>query len=214
MLKCKSMIYVVGDSHTAIFKNDPMFKVVDIGGATAHNLIDLNSTSNSHQKLQQVMDSIDKKNDFIMLTLGECDCHFHIYYQAKKRSVPIGHIIYETVMRYLMALEWMRHNNVEAIVLGIPPAGTYDRFEYDSPGKPYASPEMLAKIYKEFNRKMSKMCELNAYNYLDIYSKTVDEKGFLKKEYAADAVHLNEKALPLIKEMLKGRFIWEKKPLL
>lgn len=201
------MIYVVGDSHTAIFKGDPAFKVVDIGAATAHNLIDLKSTSNSHQKLQELMNSIDKKSDFIMLTLGECDCRFHIYYQAKKRNVPIRDIIYETVMRYLMALEWMRHNNVEAIVLGIPPAGTYDRFEYDTPGKPYASPKMLTKIYREFNRKMKKTCEVNAYIYLDIYSKTADENGFLKKEYAADAVHLNEKALPIIKELLTQQII-------
>jgi hypothetical protein len=43
--------------------------------------------------------------------------------------------------------------------------------------------------------------------YLDIYLLAADEKGFLEKEFAADAVHLNEKALPLIKEMLKGRFL-------
>ena len=50
------MIYVVGDSHTAIFKGDLSFKVVDIGAATAHNLINKKSTTNSHQKLQQVID--------------------------------------------------------------------------------------------------------------------------------------------------------------
>jgi lysophospholipase L1-like esterase len=198
------MIYVVGDSHTAIFKNDPAFKVVEIAG-TAHNLIDFKSTSNSHQKLQELINSMDKKCDLLMLVFGETDCRFHIYYQAKKRVVSICDIIDETVFRYLEALEWIRDNHVDAIVLGIPPVGTYDRFEFDVPGKPYAPPETLTKIYKEFNKRMKKTCEGNAYIYLDIYSKTADEKGFLKKEYAADAVHLNLNAKPLILDMLKER---------
>ena len=197
------MIYVVGDSHTAIFKNDPAFKVVEIAG-TAHNLINEKSTSNSHQKLQQVIDSIDKKSDFIMLALGECDCRFHIYYQATKRGKPIFDIIDETVQNYGLALQWIWRQNVNPIVLGITPTGTYDRFECDTPGKPYASPQMLSQIYKLFNQSMWIYCHQSHIVYLDIYARTADEKGFLKKEYAADAVHLNQKALPIIKELLKS----------
>jgi lysophospholipase L1-like esterase len=204
--KGDNVIYVVGDSHTAIFKNDPAFKVVEIAG-TAHNLINEKSTSNSHQKLQQVIDSIDKKSDFIMLVFGETDCRFHIYYQAQKRHAPIYDIIDETVQWYGQALQWMRKQGVEPIVLGITPTGTYDRFEFDVPGKPYASPQMLSQIYKLFNHEMWIYCNKNSFMYLDIYLLAADEKGFLEKEFAADAVHLNEKALPLIKEMLKGRFL-------
>ena len=198
------MIYVVGDSHTAIFKNDPAFKVVEIAG-TAHNLVNVKSTSNSNQKLQQVIDSIDKKCDLVMLVFGETDCRFHIYYQAQKRGVSISDIINETVFHYGLALHWLRGSGVIPIVLGISPPGTYNRFEYDMPGKPYASPEILAKIYSEFNTKMKLFCNMRAFAYIDIYSKTVDDKGFLKKEYAADAVHLNLNAKPLILEMLKER---------
>jgi lysophospholipase L1-like esterase len=198
------MIYVVGDSHTAIFKNDPAFKVVEIA-ATAHNLIREKSTSNSHQKLQELIDSIDKKSDLVMLVLGETDCRFHVYYQAKKRGVSISDIINETVFHYGLALHWLRGSGIIPIVLGIPPTGTYDRFEFDTPGKPYASPEILAKIYSEFNSKMKIFCSMRAFVYIDIYSLTVDDKGFLKKEYAADAVHLNLNAKPLILEMLKER---------
>ena len=210
------MIYVVGDSHTAIFKNDPMFKVVDIGGATAHNLIHEKSTSNSHQKLCEVINSIDKnpsrftleKNNLIMLTLGECDCRFHVYYQSKKRGESTIDLINETVYYYGLSLRWMLKQDVVPIfVLGIPPPGTYDRFDYDTPGKPYASPNELAYIYREFNRKMKDWCDEQVLVfYLDIYSKTVDENGFLKKEYAADAVHLNQKALPLIKKKIEWIF--------
>ena len=197
------MIYVVGDSHTAIFKNDPMFTVVDIGGATAHNLIKEQSTTNSHQKLQEVIDRMDKTTDYLLLTSGEVDCRYHIYYQAKKRKVPICEIIAETVVHYGAALLWLLNNGVNAIVLGITPPGTYDGFELDMPNKPYASPIMLATIYRDFNCSMKKFCEEHGFSYLDIYSKTVDARGFMREDYAADAVHLNEKALPLIKEMLK-----------
>ena len=205
------MIYVVGDSHTAVFKNDPTFKVVDIGGATAHNLYKKKSTTNSRQKLQQVAATMDKNCDLLLLTLGEIDCRFHIYYQSKKRNVSLSEIIKETVILYGCALHWLLSNGVDPIVLGIPPPGTYDRFKYDTPGKPYASPEILARIYSQFNTAMKQYCEEGSFAYLDIYSKTVDEQGFLKKEYAADAVHLSEKTLPLIKELLKealtGRII-------
>jgi lysophospholipase L1-like esterase len=198
------MIYVVGDSHTAIFKNDPAFQVVEIAG-TAHNLINVKSTSNSNQKLQQVIDSIDKNSDLVMLVFGETDCRFHIYYQAQKRGVSISDIINETVFNYGLALHWLRGSGIIPIVFGIPPPGTYDRFVFDTPSKPYASPEILAKIYSEFNSKMKIFCSKRAFAYIDIYSKTVDDKGFLKKEYAADAVHLNLNAKPLILEMLKER---------
>ena len=198
------MIYVVGDSHTAIFKNDPAFKVMEIA-ATANNLIREKTTANSHQKLQEIMNTMDKKCDFIMLVLGEIDCRFHIYYQAKKRGVFITDVIDETVHCYGLALEWLLSNGVDPIVLGITPVGTYDRFEFDTPGKPYASPEHLSLIYEVFNDRMKSWCNKRAFIYLDIYSKTADEKGFLKKEYAADAVHLNLNAKPLILEMLKER---------
>jgi lysophospholipase L1-like esterase len=201
------MIYVIGDSHTAIFKQDAEFKVVDIGGATAHNLISEKSTTNSHQKIQEVINSINKTSDFVMLTSGEIDCRFHIYYQAKKRNVPTSYIVNETVRAYGEALFWLLSSGVDPIVLGITPPGTYNSYELDMPGKPYASPGMLARIYADFNTKMKEYCEEHAFIYLDIYSKTVDENGFLKKEYAADAVHLNEKSLPLIKELLKEELV-------
>jgi hypothetical protein len=137
-----------------------------------------------------------------MLVLGEVDCRFHIYYQAKKRNESILFIILETIRNYGLALEWLQCQGVNPIVLGNPPAGTYDRFEHDTPGKPYASPETLSVIYREFNKQMKSFCKSVEIIYLDIYSKTADENGFLKKEFAADAVHLNLKALPIIKEML------------
>jgi lysophospholipase L1-like esterase len=196
------MIYVVGDSHTAIFKNDPAFKVMEIA-ATANNLIREKTTANSHQKLQEIMNTMDKKCDFIMLVLGEIDCRFHIYYQAQKRETYMSRIITETVYNYGAALDWMERQGVKPIILGIPPTGTYDGFERDTPGKPYASPEILSEIYRIFNNQMKFYCNFYGYIYIDIYSKTADEKGFLKKEYAADAVHLNLNAKPLILEMLK-----------
>jgi lysophospholipase L1-like esterase len=179
-----------------------MFKVVDIGAATAHNLINEKSTTNSHKKVQEVINSINKKCDLVMLVLGEPDCRFHIYYQASKRHIGIYDVIDETVQRYGQALQWMRNQGVEPVVLGIPPVGTYNGFERDFPGKPYASPQMLSQIYKLFNQEMWIYCNKNHFIYLDVYARTVDEKGFLKKEYAADAVHLNSKALPIIKERL------------
>jgi len=198
------MIYVVGDSHTAIFKNDSAFQVVEIAG-TAHNLMKENSTLHSHEKLQATVSLMNKETDLLMLVFGETDCRFHIYYQAQKRNSVIYAIINETVQQYGLALWLLLSQGVKPIVLGIPPPGTYDRFEYDTPGKPYASPEMLSMIYKLFNNTLKGWCKSKDFIYLDIYSKTADEKGFLKKEYAADAVHLNLNAKPLILEMLKER---------
>lgn len=201
------MLYVVGDSHQHAFENNSFFTLRGIGAATAYHLKDKVSTNNSNKKLLEIVNSIDKEKDTIILNVGEIDCRIHIYYQAQKRGDDLCDIIDETVYRYGLALNWILKQDVPILfVLGIPPPGTYDRFEYDTPGKPYASPNLLSYIYREFNQKMKAWCEERLTFYLDIYSQTVDEKGFLKKEYAADAVHLNSKALPLIKKKIEWVF--------
>lgn len=196
------MIYVIGNSHTRMFDNHKDFKTLGIGAATAHNINKEKSTTNSNRRLFEIINNIDKEKDSVILVLGEIDCRIHIYYQFKKNNekYTISELMDNTIHNYNEVLKNLCEKGINFYVCGIPPSGweeNINKYQW------YATPEIHCKIYREFNDKLKIFCNENKYKYLDIYSKTVDEKGFMKKEYAEDIVHLNSKALPFVIDMLK-----------
>lgn len=196
------MLYVIGDSHQHAFEGNPLFTLRGIGGATAYNLKNEHSTSNSNKKLFEIVNSIDKQKDTIILVVGETDCRIHIYYQYKKQQEKIGllKLVLYTVLSYGEVMKQLKRMGVKFVICGIPPAGwepNLNHYPY------YATPELHAHIYYEFNALLKTYCLSYGYPYLDIYSKTVGPDGHIKPEYAEDQVHLNLKAQPLLIEMLK-----------
>lgn len=195
------MIYAVGDSHAEIFTLVPLFKIKGIGTPTAFNLRKANSTSNGNQQLFDFVKTIDKDSDNVILSFGEIDCRCHIYYQFMKREekVPMMKLIDDTVESYGEVLRQLTDLGVRFYVLGPPPAGRQSN-EFKFPW--YATPEIHAQIYREFNERLKYYCEKHGYKFLDIYSKTVDPDGHILPEYMMDSIHLNPKAQKFLVEML------------
>jgi len=44
---------------------------------------------------------------------------------------------------------------------------------------------------KSINKKIKKMCVESGVNYIDVYSKLVDDEGYLKELYTKEGLHLN-----------------------
>lgn len=211
------MIYVIGDSNVFVFVDNKEFDVRHIGPITAHNLNKIrpgNMTTAGTKIFGQVgytglINTVNKENDSIMLVFGEIDCRIHIYYQFMKRNYnkvdskkcTITELIDNTIHNYGIVMKQLADMNIKFYICGIPPPGC-EKNIYNYLW--YATPEIHSKIYREFNHRLKNFCEQKSYRYLDIYSKIVDQDGFMKKEYAEDCVHLNNKALPFIVDMIKS----------
>jgi len=199
----KPLIHMIGDSHVKMFRGNRLFVVHHIGAATAHNLGNHNSTTNSNRKLFNIIDKISRK-DIVVLVFGEIDCRVHIYYQYKKNNErrAIGELIDGTISNYGRVLEKLRGAGIKFLVYGVPPA-TKVRDEYRYPF--YAPPEIHSQINRTFNEKLKEFCEETGYEYIDVHSRFSDESGFMLREYAADEIHLNGRVVDFVKGELNER---------
>jgi len=199
----KPLIYMIGDSHVKMFRRNRLFVVHHLGAATAHNLGNPKSATNSNRKLLNIIDRIGRK-DIVVLAFGEIDCRVHIYYQYEKNNErrAISELIDDTVSNYGRVLEQLREAGINFLVYGVPPA-TKVRNEYRYPF--YAPPEIHSQINRMFNEKLKEFCEETGYQYIDVHSRFSDESGFMLREYAADEIHLNGKVVDFVKGEISER---------
>ena len=194
------MIHVIGESHAEIYRGVPkLFRSHVIPQATAHNLIEEHSTSDSNAKIKHILNVIPA-TAHIMFVMGEIDCRVRIYhrYIKEEKIKPLEHYIETTVDRYITYLKSLKR---DVIVLTVPPAGYYGAKEFPM----YGSPETRAYVSKKFNEILLKRCEDEHITCIDIYDKVVLPNGLANPDYLKDHVHLNNKALQLIIEELKKK---------
>ncbi len=201
----QAIIHVIGDSHLRpyLFKNP--FLLHHISQATAHNLNKDNSYSQSKQYLNSFLPAINKQRDVLLLVFGEIDARVHIYLQYEKnnRQISIDKLIDATVLRYGQTITRLKDDGFAVSVQGLPPAARKD-FESNLPF--LGSPEQRSDISIEFNNKLGEFCLRNGVPFIDIQSFTADEKGFIKKEYAADEVHVNSRVVPFARGIIFHAF--------
>ena len=197
----RRFIHAIGDSHTRSFAERRNVLVHHIGPATAYNLGNIGSTTGSNKKLFNILNRINKKCDTILLIFGEIDCRIHIYYQYIKQNkkASIEQLIDKTILNYGQVIERINRMKLDFFIYGVPPAARQGNiYGYDY----YASPQERCKINKLFNKKLKLFCLQKGYRYIDIYSRTSDEKGFINQKYAKDDVHLNNQALVFVEKDL------------
>ena len=194
------MIHVIGESHAEIYRGVPtLFISHVIPQATAHNLIEKHSTSDSNAKIKHILNVIPATAP-IMFVMGEIDCRVRIYhrYIKEEKIKPLENYIETTVDRYITYLQSLKR---EVIVLTVPPAGHYGAKEFPMHG----SPEIRAYVSKKFNEVLLKRCEDEHITYIDIYDKVVLPNGLANPSYLKDHVHFNNNAIQLIIEELKKK---------
>lgn len=197
----RPLIHVIGDSHAKVFRLHKPFIVHYVGAATAHNLLKTGSTINSNRKLFDAASRIGP-GGVVLLVFGEIDCRIHIYYQFKKNGErsSIGELIDNTVANYGQAMDRLAGLGLRLAVCGVPPA-TKVRNEYRYPF--YAPPDVHCKINALFNERLKALCHQRGYPYIDVLSRFADEDGFMRREYAADEIHLNGRTVGYVREELR-----------
>jgi len=58
-------------------------------------------------------------------------------------------------------------------------------------------------IIEETNDLLKKYCEVNGYEYIDVYSSLIDDEKNFDREYTNDGLHPNERGYEVITEILK-----------
>jgi len=204
-LSNRAIIHVIGDSHLKPFVFRSPFLLHHISQATAYNLNKDNSFSHSKKYLNSFLPEINKERDVLLLVFGEIDARVHIYLQYRKNDgqISIAKIIGATIEKYGETIRRLKDEGFAVCVHGIPPAAR-ENFVSDLPF--LGTPEQRSEISTEFNRKLGEFCRESSIPYIDVYSISADENGFMNKEYAADEVHLGGKVVLFAKDRIAEAF--------
>ena len=199
----KPLIHVVGDSHVVPFRGSMLFLAHHLGAATAYNLNRKNSTTKSNEQLFKVINKLGKR-DLLMLSFGEIDCRIHIYYQYKKSNgkYSIEELIDRTISNYGEVMAQLKERVVNFCVYCVSPATEVGN-EYKYPF--YGMPEERSQINRMFNEKLRAFCEKDGYVFIDIYDAVTDKDGLMLKEYSSDEIHLNKKAVGLVRTEIRTK---------
>jgi hypothetical protein len=199
----KPLIHVVGDSHVVPFRGSMPFLAHHLGAATAYNLNRKNSTTKSNEQLFKVINKLGKR-DLLMLSFGEIDCRIHIYYQYKKSDgkYSIGELIDRTISNYGEVMAQLKERVVNFCVYCVSPATEVGN-EYKYPF--YGTPEERSQINRMFNEKLKAFCQKNGYAFIDIYGAVTGKDGLMLKEYSSDEIHLNKKAVGLVRAEIRTK---------
>jgi lysophospholipase L1-like esterase len=201
----RAIIHVVGDSHLKPFVFRNPFLLHHISQATAHNLNKDNSFSQSKKYLNSFLPAINKQRDVLLLVFGEIDARVHIYlhYEKNNEKIGIDRLINATVEKYGETIRRLKAEGFAVCIHGLPPAARKD-FESNLPF--LGSPEQRSEISREFNKKLGEFCRRSGVAFIDMQSVAADENGFIKKEYAADEVHLNSKIVSFARDRIVEAF--------
>jgi hypothetical protein len=199
----KPLVHVIGDSHVVPFRGSMPFLAHHLGAATAYNLTKKNSTTRSNEQLFKVINKLGEK-DIVMLSFGEIDCRIHIYYQHKKSNgkYSIEELIDRTISNYGEVMAQLKQRGVNFCIYCVSPATNVGN-EYKYPY--YGTAEVRSQINSMFNEKLRAFCHSKGYKFIDIYDRVADRDGLMLKEYAGDDIHLNRKAVRLVRSELRGK---------
>lgn len=177
----KNKTFVIGDSHSTIFKYFKHFEVRGRVSATAHNLIESSSSTNSGKIIQKFVTSLPKGASIIM-SFGEIDCRHHLtkFEEGKKRSKAVGKTIERLVKK---ALEIRKKGFY--VALWAPVA----QMDENPPINPVPQ-EVRNRLTREFIHKLKSACLKVNIPVMSIFEDTVDINDKTIPGYFRDSRHI------------------------
>ncbi|MDQ3012343.1 MAG: SGNH/GDSL hydrolase family protein [Acidobacteriota bacterium] len=97
---------------------------------------------------------------------------------------------------YASMAELAKANGIKVIFSSVLPIHDY--------GKPKRSESRSPDNILKLNEWLKNYCQANGHTYLDYFSKTIDDKGMLKAELAADGLHPNAEGYKIMAPMAEA----------
>lgn len=196
-------IYVIGDSHALRFK-DKSFITKEIVYATAHNLIEDNSTSKGREKTLEYLETIDKTSK-IVLAFGEIDCRSHI---LKKHSDEPFVGVVETVDRYFQFILEVWKKGWKNLIIFAPVTST--PFEFNSGEFPtIGSVRDRNHITYMFGKYLEDKCNKHNLMFVSIYDELLLKQFEPNPDfYQKDLIHIKpEIQVELFKNKYRDKLV-------
>jgi O-antigen/teichoic acid export membrane protein len=183
-------VLVLGDSHALVFLHPALwlrfplklFEVCSVGGATASGLENPNSKTQSYAIFAQALQR-HKGCRRIIITLGEVDTGFVIWYRAQKYGSPVRKMFSEAVARYARFLEHSR-NFGDVVVISAPlptirdgQQGTVANLRKEVK----ATQRERTELALEFNSTMERFCRENRICYVALDRDSLGTDGLVAK---------------------------------
>ena len=97
-------VLIIGDSHITPFKNkcknNIIFRILKIGGASAQGLTNFNSKQGALKKIIKFFTKNKKKYDYVILCFGEVDCNATIWHYKDKYNQKLEEALSRSVNNY------------------------------------------------------------------------------------------------------------------
>ena len=206
------MIHVVGDSHVMVFSGKehipdeidyrgflPFFRTYRLGPYTAYN----------SAKLRNLIESIIVQkvgpDDSVMLCFGEIDCRVHLIKQSETQGRPLEDVVAECVNRYSQLFDIKEKYGTRLLVWNVPASSVedVDSGEYST----YGTCRQRNEATRLFNQLLEGECRKREITFVSIFDHLIDEDGLTRAEYYADAIHLSQRAMPLIVDVLRKQML-------
>lgn len=218
----RNIIYCIGDSHISFFSGKdkiqplwpkpclyalPYFESYRLGPSLAYNLCRNNTVSMGRERLYEVICKQIPKGSHVLFCFGEIDCRAHILKQAEKQKIRLENVIKECVVRYFSVIKEIKNMGYYPVVWNvIPPTSRMDLRPETHEYPTYGSQNRRNEVTVLFNRYLDKLCNESNIPMISIYDKLVDNKGNAKSDFYIDDIHLSQKAMPLVLEVVERYF--------
>jgi hypothetical protein len=169
-----------------------------LGPGLAFNLNTPNTKNRSREKIEGLIRSgVLFKGSSIMFSFGEIDCRYHVCRQADRQAQAIQDIVDQITDEYAVFLDWVQAQGFRASVWGIPSV-TWIKETTTSDNPVYGSYAQRHMAAARFNARMKDLCGLRSIPFLSVLDTISDAEGALHKELFFDALHLSQRARPLL----------------
>jgi hypothetical protein len=181
-------ILVLGDSHASIFSHkcirsffsSYVFNVVSVGGATVSGLQNPNSKT---QALPIFIDQVKKsKAKTIIISLGEVDTGFVIWYRAEKYQAQVSEMLDNACRNYQELLSILSKTH-RVICISTPLPTIRDGQDWGDIANARkdvkATQLQRTNLTIQFNRNIQEFCKMSAITYLDFDDESIGRNGLV-----------------------------------
>ncbi len=191
---CEESALVMGDSHMEVFNSLHMkyllpkirFDVCAVKGATASGLENPNSKTQTYQQFRTKLDHI-RKNERIIINLGEVDMGFVIWYRVQKYNEKLNVMFDYAVKNYCKFIKEITNTSDKTpIVISVPLPTICDDSCCGEVGNLRkdinASQIERTNITLEFNKAIKNYCKRLSVHYIDLDKDSMNQNGLVKAQ--------------------------------
>ena len=201
-------IFCIGNSHVNIFRGMDtvfgddtmgMFTTVHIGPTIAYNFYE-----HHYPKVLEHLSSsdinINKKDDYVMLIVGEVDCRWHLPKQAEIQNKNVELLVEECIDRYFQCYLDLLKRGYKVIVWAGHPSTTRGHCD-NMAGPIYGNCEYRNRITLYWNHYLQQKSQQHNIPFVSIIKYLMDDNHVTKMEYFMDYCHLkSSKVMPFVEE--------------